>query len=248
MKIKVDDKGNAVLQDGKPVYVHDDGKEIPFDAPAAMSKISELNAEAKSHRLEAEDAKKKLAAFAGIEDPEVAKKALELVKNLDAKKLIDAGEVDRVKAEISKSYEGKIAELTGQVQERDGQIYSMKVSGGFANSKFVKDKVAIPHDLLEAKFGSAFKVEDGRVVGHLNGNKIYSRTKPGELADFDEALETILEAYPHKGTILKGTGATGGGAQNGPGSQPVAGTISRNDHKAMLANIDKVARNEVKVI
>lgn len=32
MKLKLDDNGNAVLQDGKPVYVHDDGKEIAFDA------------------------------------------------------------------------------------------------------------------------------------------------------------------------------------------------------------------------
>jgi hypothetical protein len=179
MKLKLDDKGNVVLQDGKPVYVHDDGKEVPFDAPAAMAKISALNAEAKGHREKAEAADAKLAAFAGIDDPEIAKKAMETVKSLDQKKLVDAGEVERVRAEVrtetTKSYEAQIADLTKQVQDRDGMIYSMKVSGGFANSKFVKDKVAIPADLLEAKFGSAFKVEDGRVVGYLNGNKVYSR-------------------------------------------------------------------------
>ena len=34
MKLKLDDKGAVVVQDGKPVYVTDDGKEIAFDAPA----------------------------------------------------------------------------------------------------------------------------------------------------------------------------------------------------------------------
>lgn len=237
MKLKLDEKGNAILQDGKPVYVHDDGKEIPFDAPAAMGKISALNAEAKDHRVKAEGLEAKLAAFAGIGDPEAAKKAMETVKNLDAKKLVDAGEVEKVRHEVrtetSKSFEAQIADLTKQVQDRDGMIYSMKVSGGFANSKFVKDKVAIPADLLEAKFGSAFKVEDGRVVGYLNGNKVYSRSKPGELADFDEALESILDAYPQKDAILKGTGATGGGAQppKGPGA-----TNTEN-----MSSVDKIA-------
>ena len=50
MKLKLDENGHVVVSDGKPVYVHDDGKEIPFDAPAAMQKISGLNAEAKQHR------------------------------------------------------------------------------------------------------------------------------------------------------------------------------------------------------
>ena len=42
MKLKLDENGHVVVSDGKPVYVHDDGKEIPFDAPAAMQKISGL--------------------------------------------------------------------------------------------------------------------------------------------------------------------------------------------------------------
>ncbi|MBK6435180.1 MAG: hypothetical protein IPF83_04385 [Rhodanobacteraceae bacterium] len=29
MKLKLDDQGHAVLQNGMPVYIHDDGKESP---------------------------------------------------------------------------------------------------------------------------------------------------------------------------------------------------------------------------
>ncbi|HCN5570821.1 TPA: hypothetical protein N6Y01_004273, partial [Escherichia coli] len=49
---------------GLPVYVHDDGKEIGFDAPLATKKITELNSEAKNHRLAKEAAEEKLAKFA----------------------------------------------------------------------------------------------------------------------------------------------------------------------------------------
>ena len=59
MKLKFDEQGHVVVQDGKPVYVHDDGKEVPFDAPQALAKIGSLNAEAKQHR-EAKDAAEEL--------------------------------------------------------------------------------------------------------------------------------------------------------------------------------------------
>ena len=34
MKLKLDVNGNVVVENGMPVYVHDDGKEIPFDVKA----------------------------------------------------------------------------------------------------------------------------------------------------------------------------------------------------------------------
>ncbi|HGK4128302.1 TPA: DUF6651 domain-containing protein, partial [Klebsiella pneumoniae] len=45
------------------------------------------------------------------------------------------------------------------------------------------------------------------------GNKIYSRSKPGELASFDEALEFLVEQYPQKDYILKSSGNNGGGSR-----------------------------------
>lgn len=89
---------------GLPVYVHDDGKEIGFDAPLAIKKITELNGEAKNHRLAKEAAEEKLAKFAAIEDPKKAIEALEMLSKIDQKKLIDAGQVDQVKAEITKNF------------------------------------------------------------------------------------------------------------------------------------------------
>ena len=41
---------------------------------------------------------------------------------------------------------------------------------------------------MEARFGSAFKVEEGKIIAYDKaGNKIYSRSRAGEIADFDVA-------------------------------------------------------------
>ena len=81
MKLKLDENGHVAVSDGKPVYVHDDGKEILFDAPATMQKISGLNAEVKQHREAKGTAEAKLKAFDGIEDAAAALKAGERVSD-----------------------------------------------------------------------------------------------------------------------------------------------------------------------
>ena len=219
MKLKLDENGNAVLQDGKPVYVHEDGKEVAFDAPGTVATITRLNSEAKSHRERAENAEKAVKAFEGIDDPAAAKKALATVANLDAKTLVDAGEIETVKTEISKAFQLQLDEVTGKAQTLEQQLYAEKIGGSFSRSKFIADKLAVPADMVQATFGQNLKVEDGKVVAYdAQGQKIFSRARPGELADFDEAIETLVSQYPHRDHILKSSGANGGGAQNGGGN------------------------------
>ena len=219
MKLKLDENGNAVLQDGKPVYVHDDGKEVAFDAPGTVATITRLNSEAKGHRERAENAEKAVKAFEGIDDPAAAKKALATVANLDAKTLVDAGEIEKVKAEISKAFQLQLDEVTGKAQTFEQQLYAEKIGGSFSRSKFIADKLAVPADMVQATFGQNLKVEDGKVVAYdAQGQKIFSRARPGELADFDEAIETLVSQYTHRDHILKSSGANGGGAQNGGGN------------------------------
>jgi hypothetical protein len=69
---------------------------------------------------------------------------------------------------------------------------------------------------VQARFGQNFKIENGKIVAtDLTGNKIFSRARPGEHADFEEALEILVDQYPHKDQILKGTGSSGSGASPG---------------------------------
>ncbi len=213
MKLKLDENGNAVLQEGRPVYVHEDGKEVAFDAPATVATIARLNAEAKTHREGKEAAEKLLKGFEGIEDAAAAKKALEIVANLDAKKLVDAGEIEKVKGEISKAFQTQLDEANTKAQTFEQQLYAEKIGGSFARSQFIAEKMAVPADMVQATFGSNFKIEEGKVVAYdAQGQKVFSRSRPGELADFNEALETLVSQYPHRDHILKGTGAQGTGA------------------------------------
>ncbi|MDY4280856.1 MAG: DUF6651 domain-containing protein [[Pasteurella] mairii] len=215
MKLKLDENGNVVVIDGKPVYIHDDGKEIPFDAQQAMQKISMLNAENKQHREAKEKAEAELKKFDGIEDVEKVKLALKTVENLDAKKLIDAGEAEKVKAEIVKQYEAKLLEKDGEIASAKEALHQEVIGGAFARSLFITDKMAIPSDMVQAYFGKHFSYENGKVVAKdALGNQIFSRKAPGEPADFEEAIEQIVFAYPQKDYILK-SGNSGAGVGSG---------------------------------
>lgn len=232
MKLKLDDQGHVVVQDGKPVYVHDDGKEVAFDAPGTVSTISRLNGEAKSHRERAEAAEQALKGFEGITDPAAALKALSTVKNLDDKRLVDAGEVEKVKAEAIKAIEDRYAPMVKENETLKGQLNSHLIGGAFASSKFIAEKFAAEGpagvEIARALFGNSLKVEDGKVVGYdQSGNKLYSRARPGELASAEEAIELLVDSYPHKNSILKGSGANGGGAGHGGGNGGGKKTMSR---------------------
>jgi hypothetical protein len=216
--VEVDGKTYAEVQDGKPVYEDTDGKVVAFDAPGTRDTITRLNAEAKGHREAKEAAESKLRAFEGITDPVAAKKALETVTSIDQKKLIDAGEVDKVRNEISQSFQAKLDAAEKRAADLEGSLYSEKIGGAFARSKFIADKVAIPADFVQAKFGAAFKIEDGKVVAYgQDGNRIYSRARPGEVPDFDEALEILVDSHPTRDAILKGDIKGGGGAGQSQG-------------------------------
>jgi hypothetical protein len=224
MKIKtvtVGDKTYAEISDGKPVYVHDDGKELVFDAPAAMAKITSLNGEAKTHREAKEAAETRLKSFEGIEDVDAARKALGIVANLKDKQLVEAGEVEKIKAgaiaAVEEKFKGVVNERDALKGERDkyrGDLDGLVRSNAFQGSKYVADKVAVPVHMLERTFGDRFKVEDGKLVPYdAKGEKLFSRVKPGEVAGFDEAIEITIASDPFKDNILKGA-AGGGGASN----------------------------------
>lgn len=242
MKLKtivVGDKTYAEIQDGKPVFLEDDGKEVAFDAPGTRATITRLNGEAKGHRERAEAAEAKLKGFEGITDPAAAIKALETVSNLDTKKLMDASSVETIKTQIAKGYEDKmaaaakahaeeVAKITGERDAVKTQFHTATVASAFAGSKFIADKFIIPADMAQARFGQHIKVEDGKLVAYdASGTKIFSKARPGEIATFDEALETLVDQYPYKDNILKGKGG-GSGAGGGNGGGGTGGkTISR---------------------
>lgn len=77
----------------------------------------------------------------------------------------------------------------------------------FETSKFVTERLTVPVDVALAAFGPSFKVEDGKFVAHdQHGMMLYSYTRPGEAATFDEAMERLVSQYPEKEKILRPAG------------------------------------------
>lgn len=220
MKLKLNADGFAVVQDGKPVYVGDDGKEIAFDAPGTVAAIARLNGEAKGHRERAESLDERLKAYEGIDDPAQARKAMQVVANLDEKKLVDAGERDRAVQEAVAAVEAKHLPVTKRAKALEERLNSYLIGDVFSRSKFISEKFAAKGpagvQIARALFGHQFKVEnDDTVVAHgPDGKKLYSRSNPGVLADPDEALEIIVDAYPYKEHLLEGAGASGSGSHS----------------------------------
>lgn len=239
MKILLDENGNVVLRDEKPIYVDNEGKEIVVDVPSLFSKISALNSEAASKKRTIREIEEKMSTFTkmfeGIEDIEKwdkeAKAALETVQNLSDKKLMDAKQVEKFKDDIKAAYEDKILALQQShvtviqdkdkvIQDKGNQIYELMVSSQFAASPFFsgeKPKTILPPEIAESYFAHHFKVEEtdeGKltVVGYLDENKIFSRSNPGEPASFTESIEEIINKYPMKDRLLS-SGDSGSGSQ-----------------------------------
>jgi hypothetical protein len=269
MKLKLDENGNVAVQDDMPVYVHEDGTELPFDAADAIQKITNLGAEAKNHRLAKEEALEKLELFGDV-TPENARKAVETMANLDAKKLIDAGEVDTLKKQMAeifeeekktlvdqastdkKTYEETIARLTGQLRHHI-------VTSAFSACPFFsgpEPKTILPPDMAAQYFGQYFKIEgegpEARLVGYIGDQKIPSRESIGEIANFEEAIAAIIEQYPMKDRILKassgGSGSEGNFQSGGDGSRIVLNKADSKDPQKYQAAKKKAAEAGVPLI
>lgn len=229
---KLDAEGKIEMKDGNPVYLKEDGSIATVDA----STISRLNGEAKQHRERAEAAEAKLNAFKDI-DPDKARAALDKVSKLDSKALIDAGEVDKLKDEIARQYTAQIAERDGTIAKLSGTVDQMTLETAFSKSRFISEQIAVPAEMFQAQFGRNFKIEDGKIVPYdASGNKIFSKSRLGEIADVDEAFAVMVESYPHKDAIIRAPNAGGSGNGGGGGNRGTGRTIKRSEFDAMPAH------------
>jgi DNA-directed RNA polymerase subunit F len=247
MPWKTDENEALVLEDGNPVWVWPDKKETAYNPETTQKKVNELNSENSQLRLDAKKAKEQLEVFEGI-DPEKARKAIETVSNLDAKKLVDAGDVEKLKAQLAEDANTKLSEKDKTIQELQGTLNAEMIGGRFSRSSYVKKRLCIPADMAERYFGDHFKIEGDRVVAyHQNGNLITSREKIGDPADFDEALEALVDAYPHKEQILVSDDTPGVGSPPGATGHIPPGSITPEQIGSMSMDEYRKARNEGKI-
>jgi hypothetical protein len=256
MDLKLDDKGAVVVQDGKPVF-DDNGKDVVVDVSSLFSKITDLNTESAGRRRELVTIKDKFSGLKDVDDIaayiETATKAIDTVSNMDDVKKLDAEKVEAFKNETKAAYEQKVEaqnkiwaeKVTGleqSVMGKQGVIYDLMVKSQFAKSPYFtgEDKMTnlIP-EIAESHFGKHFKVEEndsGKLVvaGYkTDGTRIFSRSNPGEPADFNESLAEIISDYPMKDAILKGGHGGSGGNGNSGGTGDKVSDLQKQYSAAM---------------
>lgn len=237
--VEIEGKTYAEIADGKAIYVDDKGEETGYDGEELAARLTQVNGESATRRHELKEAKDKLQTFDGIQDPAAAIKALDTVKNIDDKKLIDAGKAEEVKAAavavVEERHDQVIKEKYEPLEaERDDyrkRLHKEMIGGRFARSKFIDEKMAVPVQMVQATFSKHFTIEDGEVVARDSaGTQVYSKSRPGEVADFDEALQIIVQNSPYRDQILKETKRPGPGPETpGRGKPPGGKTMTRTE-------------------
>jgi hypothetical protein len=243
MKLKLDAAGNVVLADGRPMYVHDDGKEVAYDVASMLETIKRRNNEAKENRERAAAAEEALKRFEGIDDPDAARQALEAAKAGDGKgKGRVAEDFERARADLQRSYEAKLADIAAAKAKLETDLMRERLKSAFGESDFIKKKMIPPPDMVQAQFGSHFKIEGDSVIAYDEaGNRMLSRARPGEPAGFDEAIEMIVNNYPKKDAIIRGAQVDAPNVRPGTANGSAQGrTITR----AEFDNMTHIERQE----
>jgi hypothetical protein len=236
-KLAADDKGN-------PIWVKADNTEQSVQGDT----IARLNHEAKTNREAAEKAQGELDKFkvnGKLLDPTEAAKAVETVKKIDAKTLIDAGEVDKVREQIKAEYTTQLTEKDGALKTANDTINTMRIDGLFTGSEFVRDRVAVPADMFRDSFGKNVKIgADGKPeFFDRAGNRIMSKKSIGEFAQGDEAFELLVDAHPQKDTILRAADKSGTGNNGNGGNRGTGRVIRRGDFEKMTPH-DQMALSQ----
>lgn len=231
---KVDADGKIVMKDGHPVYLDFNGAEQTM----TIERINSFNSEAATHRSQrkkAEDDLKKYERDGKLLDPELAFKAIETVGKLDAKKLIDAGEVDKLTDQIKTQFTQQLTEAQTALKQRETELDNLHVANVFANSEFIRNRVAVPRDMFEASMRPYIKRDKGKnVYLDRDGNTLMSAKNVGSpVDDPEEAFELLVNRHPQKDVILKATQQSGSGNNGNGGNRGGGNTIKRTEFDAM---------------
>lgn len=227
---KMDGENLAKDASGNPIWVKADASEQSVEGGT----IARLNGEAQSHRERAERAETALNAFKDIKDPAAAVKALETVSKLDQKRLIDAGEVDRVRHEISTQFQAQLDESKKERETLQGTINNMTVENAFNGSEFIRENIITPPEMFRNTFARNFKVEDGKIIPtNASGQPLLSKKKMGEVASFDEAIEIYVGDYQYKDAIMKAPNKSGAGNGGNGGNRGGSRSIRRAEFDAL---------------
>jgi len=219
--------------------------------------ITKENALLKEEAELAKSLKAQLAALGGA-TPEEAAAALEKMKSIEEKKLIEAGEIDavvkqRADAQVARlvaDYDGKIKAIQKALEETqanesnyksrlsevviDSSLQSAINSVGQPRKGAMRDLIARGKQLYTLG-------DDGKPVPMSDGTVAYGKDGKTPLSMEEWAQTQILEA-PY---LFEGS--SGGGADGGDGANDSGSVIDGSNVNAIGANLENIAAGKVSV-
>jgi hypothetical protein len=217
------------VRNGWPVCVDPDGNEREFNTEDAFTKLKKHPEERTTLQKRAETAEQALAGLAALGDVDTIKAALETQKNLKAGQLMAAGEAQKVRDDAVREATERIRTMEADLSAARSETDRLAISHAFHASKhFAKDdkgntKIRLKPSAVQALFGHLFRREaDGTVAAYNGDSRVMSHQNIGDPADFDEALQILIDKSEHRddvwaGVAANGSGATGGGRGGGDG-------------------------------
>lgn len=199
-KYKLNEAGTHIeMKDGHPVIIGDDDKEFTINAIGAASKISTITTESNVRR------KKLVPLQTEIDGLKT--------KNTDLQTLVDAigadgkTQIDQLKTELNSAWAEKETTWGTEKTAITKKLFNATIGAQFATSKEVA-KLVLPPSIAQQTFASNFDPITGNAIDSA-GNVIYSKHKPGEPAEFEEAIGILIATHPLHDSIVahKGNGS-----------------------------------------
>lgn len=210
------DSLDGLSDDLKKLYTQKDGKyHLDVDGMVDKTRLDEFRNNNIELKKQLDDVKKQ---YDGIDVEQVR----ELIKKdaaLKEKKLIDAGDIEKLVAERTASmkadYEKQIKTLAEKVTSSDSQLERLVIDNALKDAGLkagVRD-TAMEDVVLRGR--ARYKMQDGKAVPMTaDGKVIYG--KDGETPEtMTEWFGSLASAAPHLFNPSNGSGANGSGSKNG---------------------------------
>lgn len=220
----------------------------PSDKEAELLKDVMKQKEArKAAEAEVESLKKKMEGV-DIEEYRQIKSSQEeannAAKQAEEKRLLDAGEFDKVKEQMvtqhTEALDVKDAENTDlktQLQAANSTIEKLTVGAGFDTSKFISNETVYTPSDARVLYGGYFDVDGDKVVGYDKPRGQEGRAPivdgAGNSVGFDDALKRIIGLRSDKDSILT--------ANLKPGSSSSPGRGNVDEIKEPTTSRDKIS-------
>lgn len=203
-----------------------------------LRKEAKQNREAKQqNKADADQLREQLGAYKVKDsddgpiylDPAEAQKALNTVKTIDQKKLVDAGEADKMvqqaTAEIKSSAAEREKSLQTALDTKQSEFEALEfrfqdslILDAFNRSAFLREKTTLTPAVAKEVLGKAFKVEEVNgemaLVGKMRDEggelvTIFDPERPSQPAGPEYAIKKIFQTWSERSSYEKGTNAGG---------------------------------------